>query len=248
VTRRRSASSVPSAPANPFAATIGLRVDPAPVGSGVDFRLEVDARSVPLYAYKTLERFADSMRRHVRDTLREGLFGWQVTDCTVAMTKCTYQSPDGPPATRGSLTTPADFRKLTPIVLMQALERAGTAVCEPVLRVRLEVPTTALGAVLGALARLGAAAQTPTVRGELAAIETALPATRVQDLRSRLPSLTAGEGVLESDFGGYEPVAGTPPTRRRTTPNPLNREEYLMHLARRGTSLRNNERVVDTSS
>jgi ribosomal protection tetracycline resistance protein len=32
---------------NPFSATIGLRVDAAPIGSGVQFRLDVDPRSVP---------------------------------------------------------------------------------------------------------------------------------------------------------------------------------------------------------
>jgi ribosomal protection tetracycline resistance protein len=188
-----------------------------------------------MYAYKTVEKFADSMGRYVRHALEEGLVGWQVTDCTVTMTKCTYQSPDGPPATRGPLSTAADFRKLTPLVVMQALERAGTVVCEPVLQVRLEMPTRTIGAVLAALARLGAVEQTPSLLGELATIETVLPATRVQDLQRQLPALTTGEGTLESHFGGYQAVSGAPPTRRRTTANPLNREEYMMHLARRAT-------------
>jgi ribosomal protection tetracycline resistance protein len=223
------------AESNPFAATIGLRVEPAPIDSGIGFQLEVDHRSVPMYAYKTLDRFADSMAQYVRLTLQAGLYGWQVTDCTVTMTECTYQSPDGPPSTQGPLSTPADFRKLTPIVLMQALARAGTVVCEPVLRVRLEVPTGTIGAVLAALARLDAASQAPTLRGDLAAIEIALPAARIQDLRRQLAALTGGEGVLESDFGGYQPVSGSPPTRRRTTANPLNREEYLRSFARLAT-------------
>jgi hypothetical protein len=38
--------------------------------------------------------------------------------------------------------------------------------------------------------------------------------------------------VLEASFVGYEPVSGERPTRRRTTANPLNREEYLLSLAR----------------
>ncbi len=221
------------AESNPFAATIGLRVDPAPVDTGIDFRLEVDFRVVPLYVYKTLERFAESMGRYVRTTLQEGLYGWQVTDCTVAMTRCTYQSPDGPPATRGPLSTAADFRKLTPLVLMRALEQAGTVVCEPALRVKLETPTGTIGAVLALLARLGAVAEAPSLRAELSTIETVLPAARVQQLQRQLPALTAGEAVVESDFAGYAPVSGEPPIRRRRSANPLNREEYLMHLARR---------------
>ena len=101
---------------------------------------DVDPRTVPLYIYKTLESFAERMGQYVRETLREGLFGWQVTDCVVTMTKCAYSVPDGPPSRRGPLSTAADFRKLTPLVLMQALERAGTVVCEPIVRVEPRDP------------------------------------------------------------------------------------------------------------
>jgi ribosomal protection tetracycline resistance protein len=34
---------------------------------------------------------------------------------------------------------------------------------------------------------------------------------------------------------GYEPVSGTIPTRPRTDCNPLNREEYLLCVARRAS-------------
>ncbi len=119
------------AESNPFLATIGLRIEPAPFDSGIEFRLEVDPRTTPLYLYKTLESFGEHMRQYVRQSLQEGLFGWQVTDCLVTMTRCTYSIPDGPPSRRGPPSTAADFRKLTPLVVMQALERAGTVVCEP---------------------------------------------------------------------------------------------------------------------
>jgi ribosomal protection tetracycline resistance protein len=205
------------AESNPFLATIGLRIDRAPNGSGIDLQLRVDARTVPLYIYKTVESFAQSMSQYVRQTLQEGIFGWQVTDCVVTMTKCTYSVPDGPPSRRGPLSTAADFRKLTPIVVMRALEQAGTVVCEPVVRVSLEIPTDAIGAVMPALGRLGAAVETPSLQGKLCTIETTVPVARVHDLQRRLPGLTRGEGVLESSFEGYEPVSGDPPTRRPTT-------------------------------
>jgi ribosomal protection tetracycline resistance protein len=203
------------AQSNPFLATIGLRIDPSPNGSRIDFRLQVDPRSVPLYIYKTLEGFSERMGQYVRQRLREGgLFGWQVTDCIVTMTKCIYSVPDGPPSRRGPLSTAADFRKLTPLVLMQALERAGTMVCEPIVRVSVEIPTGAIGAVMAALARLEAAVEAPSLRGTLSMIETVLPAVRAQDLQRQLPELTGGEGVLDSTFAGYQPVSGDQPTRR----------------------------------
>jgi len=221
------------AESNPFLATIGLRIEPAPSGSGIEFRLQVDGRTVPLFVYKTAESFTEHMSQYVRETLREGLSGWLVTDCLVTMIECTYSIPDGPPSRRGPPSTAADFRKLTPIVVMRALEAAGTVVCEPTVRVGLEIPTDTIGAVLPELARLGAAVETPSLQGKLTTIEMILPAARAHDLQRRLPGLTGGEGVLESSFAGYQPVSGDRPVRRRTSANPLNLGEYMMHLARR---------------
>jgi ribosomal protection tetracycline resistance protein len=218
---------------NPFNAEIGLRVERAAPGGGVDFRLDVVHRDIPLYVFKTVEAFAATMEEHVRGTLQEGLFGWRVTDCAVTMTRCGYSIADGPPSRRGPTSTAADFRKLAPLVLAQAIEAAGTVVCEPTVRVALEVPTDTVGAVLPALVRLGAVVETPSPNGELSTIEASLPAARENELHRQLPGLTRGEGVLESTFGGYQPVSGDPPTRRRTLPNPLNLQEYLSRLAGR---------------
>ena len=57
---------------NPFLATIGLRVDPAPSGSGVEFRFDLDPRLLPIYIYKTAESFGEVMTQHIRRALREG--------------------------------------------------------------------------------------------------------------------------------------------------------------------------------
>jgi ribosomal protection tetracycline resistance protein len=189
--------------------------------------------TAPLYLYKTLASFSEHMERYVCETLREGLHGWQVTDCVVTMTSCTYSVPDGPPSKRGPLSSSRDFRRLTPIVLMQALEQSRTTVCEPVLQVRLEVPAESVGAVLAAVGQLGAPAEMESVRGDLATVDTVLSILAAQGLQRELSRLTSGEGVLESSFLGYQPVSGDPPTRRRMTVNPLHRDEYMLYVTNR---------------
>ena len=195
------AAELLGAPGNPFPAALGLRVDPAPPGSGVAFRLDVDVRSVPMYVYKTTGNFAAMMTQYVTQALHEGPHGWQVTDCTVTMFDCAYISPS---------TTAAHFRKLTPLVLMAALDQAGTVVCEPMIRVSLEIPAETVGSVLAAVARLGGTAGTSALPADLAVLETLLPAVRAQDLQRQLPGLTSGEGVAETSFGGYRPVVAAP--------------------------------------
>lgn len=51
-------------------------------------------------------------------------------------------------------STGADSRALTPLVVMDALTRAGTVVCEPMHRFDLEVPIDVVGSVLSAITRL----------------------------------------------------------------------------------------------
>ena len=165
-----------------------------------------------------------------RSLVHPVFFGSAIT----AMINCGYSVADGPPSKRGPTSTPADFRNLTPMALMRALDQAGTVVCEPTLKVSLEIPVWAISTVLTALGRLGAAVKHQSVRGDLTTIETVVPAARVQDLQRQLPGLTAGEGVLESTFDGYRPLRGDPPVRPRTLADPRHREKYLISLTRQG--------------
>jgi ribosomal protection tetracycline resistance protein len=232
--------------ANPFMATIGLRVEPAPAGSGISFRLEVEPAEVPLFIYKTAKRFRDLMAQHVRETLEEGLYGWKVPDCAVTMTRAGYYVGDGTgkrsPATplpypiSGPKTTAADFRKLIPIVVMRALQDAAPVVCEPVAMLALEVPEDTAGGVGQVLGRLHARVRGAHRSGAIARIQAIAPLAVVRDVQAALPGLTRGEGVVDSEFAGFEPIIGTePPTRRRTTPNGLDIVEYMAQLARRGS-------------
>lgn len=209
---------------NPFLATLALRIEPGPPGSGVEFCADVQPRLVPLYLFHTVGTFVAQMELYVREALVEGLAGWQVTDCRITMTDCGYASP---------ATSPADFRRLTQLVLMTALARAGTWVCEPLADLGLEVPSSTAPGVLAVLGRLGG-----RVRGQFSArgvstIDAVLPVTNVRALQARLPGLSMGEGTLETRFGGYQPIGEDPPTRPRSGPSPLDRDEWLASLARR---------------
>ncbi len=200
-------------PGNPYLATLGFRIDPAPPGSGIRFGLDVGHQAVPLYIYKNTESFAAAMEQYVTQTLRQGLHGWQVTDCVVTLVRSQYSVPDGPPSTRGPLSGPQDFRKLTPLVVTEALEQAGTAVCEPVHRFRLEAPADTLGALLPALARLHAIPGVAATGNSVCILEGDIPVTHVHALQQQLPPLTRGEGIVESTFDHYQPVRGPAPDR-----------------------------------
>ena len=210
---------------NPFPATLAFRIEPALPGSGIEFRSEVGVRFVPLYLFHTVETFVTQMEAYVREALTEGLAGWQVTDCRVTMTDSGYMSP---------VTSPADYRRLTQLVLTTALDRAGTWVYEPLADLALEMPASAAPGTLAILGRLGG-----RVRGQLSAngvskVDAVMPVSSVRSLQARLPGLSMGEGILETRPGGYQPVGENPPRRERSGPSPLDRDAWLASLAKRG--------------
>ncbi|WP_026413758.1 elongation factor G [Actinomadura oligospora] len=197
-----------------FWATIGLRVEPGPPGSGVVFRRETELGALPA-------AFDRAIVETVHLTLEQGLRGWPVTDCVVTLTASGFAGP---------VSTAADFRGLTPMVLMRALAQAGTRVYEPYRRFELEIPEDALSAVTARLAALGADLRDAKPDPEGWRIEGELPARRVGAFERELPGLTGGEGVWWPRPAGDRPVPGRPPARPRTGPDPLDRDAYLREV------------------
>jgi ribosomal protection tetracycline resistance protein len=206
-------------PPYPFMARVGLRVAPRPPGEGVEFKLEVEVGSMPAAFFKAVE---DA----VRETLGQGLNGWDIPDAVVAMTHVIRYR-------HFATSTPADHRRLTPLALMQAVKRAGTVVCEPIDRFTLAAPERCLAALLPELAKLEAEMHGQASEGRMAVIEGEIAVRQLHALQQRLPGLTQGEGVLETTFSRHRPAKGDPPVRARTDANPLDIKEYLQNLARR---------------
>ena len=210
---------------NPFRATLALRIEPLAPGSGLEFVADVEARLVPLYIFHTSDAFTTQMESYVREALAEGLSGWQVTDCRVTMTDSGYGAP---------ITSASDFRLLTQLVLMTALDRAGTWVCEPLADLSLEMPAPSAQKVLAALGRLGGRVRGQFTANGVTKASAVLPVARVRSLQHQLPGLSMGEGLLESRPGGYLPIADNPPRRARSRPSPLERDAWLASLSKRG--------------
>lgn len=213
---------------NPFLATVGLRIDPAPTDSGIKFDPGETRGSLPM-------AFFNAVEEAVYKTLEQGIYGWEVRDCTVTMTHSGFlarQSPAHGTFNKNMSSTAGDFRKLTPLVLMNALKQADVTVCEPIHRFQLEFPEDLVGSMLSILSRSYAIPDAPAIRGTSCILEGDIPAGRIHELQRQLPSITRGEGLFESTFDSYQPVRGKPPLRARTDQNPVNREEYLRRVKR----------------
>jgi ribosomal protection tetracycline resistance protein len=211
---------------NPFAATIGLRIEPGKPGSGLVFRLDVDVKLVPMQIFHTVPQFEAQLAQMAADVLEEGMFGWRLTDCVVTMVDSGY---------RRTGSTMSDFRRLLALVLADAVREAGVVVCEPMTTVRVEASAESGRGIGGVIMNAGGRMLGQHTEAGRTTIVALVQAGRVHEVQNRIPGLTGGEGVLETTFAGYHPVtADPPPSRRRTLPNPFNRQLYLAALGRHG--------------
>ncbi|MFI6678157.1 GTP-binding protein [Kribbella sp. NPDC050470] len=200
------------APDNLWAATVGFRVSPGE--AGVDYRVESELGALP-------RAFHTAIEETVRLTVQQGLYGWEIPDLEVAVTHTGYSSVD---------TVAADFRRLVPLVLMQAIAEAGTTVLEPVQHFELDIPPDSISRVLALLAESRAVVDQTTLSDQTAHLTGTLPAATTHTFETHLPGATHGEGILTPTTTTYTPAPSPTPTRPRTDGNPLNQKQYLLHL------------------
>ncbi|MGZ0151353.1 GTP-binding protein [Kribbella sp. WER1] len=188
---------------------VGFRV--SPVAEGIEYHLEVELGALT-------RAFHTAIEETVRQTLHQGLYGWDIPNIRVDLTHTEFDN---------ATSTAADFRRLVPLVLMQAIAEAGTTVLEPVNHVELDVPPDTIARIMAHLAEhRGVVTQATQTH-----LEGTIPAAGTHSFESQLPTLTRGEGVLATSFHSYSPVPGAPPSRARTDGNPLNEKQYLLHLS-----------------
>ncbi|MFE3687082.1 GTP-binding protein [Streptomyces sp. NPDC059095] len=173
-------------------ATVGLRVTPAPYGSGTAFRYETELGALP-------RAFHQAIEETVHEALRAGCgpHGWAVTDCAVTLVRSGFNS---------IFSTAGDFRALTRIVLGRAVREAGTTVHEPYRAFELEVPPDTLATVAARLTAMGALIEESRAAGEAWLLRGTVAARLVAAIEQRLPGLTHGEGVWWSRPADERPV------------------------------------------
>ncbi|MGQ7874834.1 GTP-binding protein [Bacillus sp. 1A] len=201
---------------NPFYATVGFKVERGELNSGITYKLGVELGSLPLAFHKAIE---DT----VFQTLKQGLYGWEVSDIIVTLTHTGYASP---------VTTASDFRNLTPLVLMDALKHAETCAFEPVNEFELTVPEHAISTAMYKLAAIPATFSEPIFNNDSYHLTGSLPVAKTENFKRMLHSFTEGEGIFTTKPSGYKELKAPFPTRKRVDYNPLNRKDYLLHVLR----------------
>ncbi|WP_027631504.1 tetracycline resistance ribosomal protection protein [Clostridium hydrogeniformans] len=199
---------------NPFWASVGLKIEPLERGEGLKYISEVTTGFLP-------KSFQNAIEEAVLKTSKQGLFGWEVTDIKVTLTFSEFSSP---------VSTPADFRDLTPMVFMEALYKAGTKLLEPIHEFELRIPQEVLSKALWDLETMRAEFNNPIIEGEEFLINGLIPVENSKEYKMKIASYTGGKGMFLTRFYGYtEIIIEEAKVRERSTYDPLNKKEYLLH-------------------
>ncbi|WP_315074266.1 tetracycline resistance ribosomal protection protein [uncultured Clostridium sp.] len=199
---------------NPFWATVGLKIEPLGRGQGLKYISNVSIGSLP-------KSFQNAIEEAVLSTSKQGLFGWEVTDMKVTLTCGEFFSP---------ASTPADFRNVTPMVFMEALYEAKTVLLEPLHEFELRIPQNVLSKAIWDLETMRATFDNPVVIDDEFSIKGLIPVENSKEYKMKIASYTQGKGMFITKFYGYKEVpADFKKARQKTTYDPLNKKEYLLH-------------------
>ena len=198
-------------PPNPFWASIGLTVTPLPAGSGTRFKSEVSLGYLN-------QSFQNAVMEGVRYGMEQGLYGWRVTDCEICFDYGVYYSP---------VSTPADFRFLAPVVLEQALKRAGTQLLEPYLSFTLFAPQEYLSRAYNDAPKYCAIIESTRLEKDEVIFKGEIPARCIGEYRNDLNFYTNGRSVCITELKGYQETSGEPVFQPR---RPNSRLDKIRHM------------------
>lgn len=200
-------------PPNPYWASIGLSIEPLPIGTGLCYESKVS------YGYLN-KSFQNAVEEGIRYGCKQGLYGWEVTDLKVCFEYGVYYSP---------VSTPADFRHLAPIVLEQAFRQSGTELLEPCLSFELYIPQDCNARVYNDLKKYHAEIEFMKTQHNEIIVSGKIPARTSQLYKEQLSEFTNGRGVFLTELAGYQQNTGETFTQARKPDDRLDKTRHLFN-------------------
>ena len=146
--------------------------------------------------------FIPAIDKGVQETMREGvLAGYPMIDVKVAVYDGSYHPVD---------SNEMAFKTAARIGFQKAVAQAEPVLLEPMAHLRITVPDSYAGSVMGDVSasrgRVEGMTSADMPGGGYTTIEATIPYAEVTDYSTRLRSLSRGTGEYELQMSGYEQV------------------------------------------
>ena len=175
-------------------ARVALRVEPRARGEGFEFDSEVVGGSIP-------RNFIPAVEKGVTEQLPAGVVArYPMTDVKVVVYDGKHHDVD---------SSEMAFRLAASQALREAAQAARPILLEPIMMMRVTVPETATGDVIGDLntrrARVQGMEQSEEMDGS-AIVVVEVPMAEIQHYATELRSMTGGRGTFVAEFVRYDPM------------------------------------------
>jgi len=175
-----------------------LKVEALDRGAGFEFVDEVVGGAIP-------GQFIPAVEKGVRQVLVEGaLAGFPMQDLRVTVYDGKHHPVDSKEVAFASAGRKA---------FLEAVQKAHPIVLEPVMRLEITAPASAIGDITGDLATRRARINgNSTLPNQRATVQALVPLAEISEYQLRLKALTGGEGAYAMELSHYDPV---PPRRQQ---------------------------------
>jgi elongation factor G len=175
-----------------------LRIEALGRGAGFEFVDDVVGGAIP-------GQYIPAVEKGVRQVLTEGaLAGFPIQDVRVTVYDGKHHAVDSKEVAFVSAGRKA---------FLDALQKATPIVLEPIMRLEITAPASAIGDITGDLATKRARISgSDTLPGQRATLRALVPLAEVSEYQSRLKALTGGQGAYTMELSHYDPV---PPRRQQ---------------------------------
>lgn len=169
-------------------AEVLLRVEPLPVGSGLEFVDEVRGGAIP-------KNFVAAVEEGVRGSAGAGpLGGFPLTDLRVTLLDGLTHEVD---------SSERAFARCGAVALQEAAREAGVALLEPLMRLEVSTPEAYLGASLGELQARRGQVQGMQQRHAVQLVEALVPLAELWGFTAALRCATQGRASSSMRLDGY---------------------------------------------
>jgi ribosomal protection tetracycline resistance protein len=199
----------------PCWAVLRFMIEPGSRGSGLHYSSIVREENI-------LARYQNQVEKTLPEALKQGLYGWQVTDLRITLIDGEHHVFH---------THPLDFAVATPMAVMDGLVNTGTTLLEPMLKFRISLPEEAGSKVLGDIIQMRGTFDSPVIKKGIFTVEGRVPVSTSMEYAIRLGSVSGGRGTMTAAFDGYNECPlelGSTAPRRGI--NPLDQAKYILSV------------------
>lgn len=197
----------------PCWAVVELQIEPLPAGSGIVFESVIKEKQLPY-------RYQNHVEQSVKETLQQGIYGWEVMDAKVTLVGGEHHHVH---------THPLDFFVATPVAALRALTESESVIMEPYVKLQLSAGEEFMGKVLGQILGMRGEFSPPVIEDGAFTLEAVVPLRDSMDYPVTFRSLTSGHGSYHMEFDSYRPCEkGFIETLPRRGVDPLDRAKWIL--------------------